>query len=196
MTSICLLDSLKEDSNSINEILKDQLSKLSQNQLNWKSSIQNWSVLECLEHIILSGQYYIDQINSILSSNIPNPDTIDLEFKPGIIGNYSTRAMKPGPSGEITNRMKTFKRMEPGKSNLDHNRILINFEKYQTDLLTIIEKSRYYNLNKIKIKSSIGNLIRFKLGDALGFVVAHNQRHMQQAINVIHSTDFPADISE
>ena len=195
MTSKSLLDSLKEDSNSINEILKDQLSKLSKNQLNWKSSIQNWSVLECLEHIILSGQYYIDQINNKLSSNIPNPDTIDLEFKPGIIGNYSTRAMKPGPSGEITNKMKTFKRMEPGKSNLDHNRILSDFEKYQTDLLTIIEKSRNYNLNKIKIRSSIGNLIRFKLGDALRFVIAHNQRHIQQSLNVIKSNCFPANNS-
>ena len=195
MTSISLLDSLKDNSNSINEILKDQLSKLSKNQLNWKSSIEKWSVLECLEHIILSGQYYIDQINNKLSVNLPNTDPVEIKFKPGIIGNYSVKAMKPGPSGEITNKMKTFKRMEPGKSNLDHNRILSDFEKYQTDLLSIIEKSRYYNVNKIKIKSSIGNLIRFKLGDALRFVIAHNQRHIQQSLNIIKSNDFPANNS-
>jgi hypothetical protein len=193
MTSLSLLDSLIKDSNSINKILYDQILTCSENQLNWKPSIDKWSVLECLEHIILSGQYYIDQINKKLSSKIPGPDPLDLNFKPGIIGNYSVKGMKPGPSGEITNKMKTFKRMEPGKSNLDQEGVLADFARYQADLLDIIEKSRYYNLNRIRIRSSIGNLIRFKLGDALRFVFAHNQRHIQQAINVMKSGGFPAD---
>jgi hypothetical protein len=193
MTSLFLVDSLIEDNNSINNILKEQILTCSENQLNWKPSIDKWSVLECLEHIILSGQYYIDQINKKLSSKIPGADPLDLDFKPGIIGNYSVKGMKPGPSGEITNKMKTFKRMEPGKSNLDQEGVLADFARYQADLITVIEKSKYYNLNKVKIRSSIGNLIRFKLGDALRFVVAHNQRHIQQAINVMKSDGFPED---
>ncbi len=193
MTSLFLVESLVEDTNSINNILKEQILTCSENQLNWKPSIDKWSVLECLEHIILSGQYYINQINKKLSSKIPGADPLDLDFKPGIIGNYSVKGMKPGPSGEITNKMKTFKRMEPGKSNLDQEGVLADFARYQADLITVIEKSKYYNLNKVKIRSSIGNLIRFKLGDALRFVVAHNQRHIQQAINVMKSDGFPED---
>jgi hypothetical protein len=193
MTSVFLVESLVEDTNSINNILKEQILTCSENQLNWKPSIDKWSVLECLKHIILSGQYYIDQINKKLSSKIPGADPLDLDFKPGIIGNYSVKGMKPGPSGEITNKMKTFKRMEPGKSNLDQEGVLADFARYQADLITVIEKSKYYNLNKVKIRSSIGNLIRFKLGDALRFVVAHNQRHIQQVINVMKSDGFPED---
>ncbi len=193
MKSLSLLDSLIDDSNLINKFLTDQVYTLSENQLNWKPSPEKWSVLECLEHIILSGQYYIDQINTKLSGKIPGSDLLDMNFKPGLIGNYSVKAMKPGPSGEIGSKMKTFKRMEPGKSNLDQKQILSDFEKYQADLLSIIEKSRYFDLNKIKIRSSIGNLIRFKLGDALRFVVAHNQRHIQQSLNVMKSDGFPAD---
>lgn len=191
MTSLSLLDSLIEDSNSINTILKDQILTRSENQLNWKPSIDKWSVLECLEHIILSGQYYIDQANRKLSRKSPSSIPLVIDFKPGFIGNYSVKAMKPGPTGKISNKMKTFKRMEPGKSDLDQKRILADFTRYQADLLTVIERSKYYNINKVKIRSSIGNLIRFKLGDALRFVVAHNQRHIQQAVNLMHSTDFP-----
>jgi hypothetical protein len=152
--------------------------------------------LECLEHIILSGQYYIDQINKKFSSEIPNSDPLEIQFKPGFIGNYSVKAMKPSPSGEITNKMKTFKRMEPGKSDLEQGRILADFIRYQADLMAVIAKSKYYNLNTVKIRSSIGNLIRFKLGDALRFVVAHNQRHIQQSLNVMKSGGFSADNSE
>jgi hypothetical protein len=191
MTFLSLIESLTEDTNSINKILKEQIHPRSENQLNWKASAEKWSVLECLEHIMLSGQYYIDEINNSFSSKSPGLDPLDLDFKPGIIGNYSVKAMKPAPSGEINNKMKTFKRMEPGKSNMDHEKILADFSRYQADLLSILEKSKYFNLNKIKIRSSIGNMIRFKLGDALRFVIAHNQRHVQQAINVMKSDGFP-----
>ncbi len=192
MISVSLPNSLIEDSMSINKILDDQILILSENQLNWKPSIEKWSILECLEHIILSGQYYIDQVNNKLSGISPDPDPVEIEFKPGIIGNYSVKAMKPDPSGKITNKMKTFKRMEPGRSDLDHKRILADFTRYQAELMDVIEKSKNYNINKVKIRSSIGNLIRFRLGDALRFVVAHNQRHIQQSVNVLQSADFPA----
>jgi len=195
MKFLSLLDSLTKDSVLINKTLNEQIHMLSENQLNWKPSAEKWSVLECLEHIMLSGQYYIDEINNRLTGETPESNPLNLDFKPGIIGNYSVKSMKPGPSGEITGKMKTFKRMEPGKSNLDQEGVLADFARYQADLNAVIEKSKYYNLNKVKIRSSIGNLIRFKLGDALRFVVAHNQRHIQQSLNVMKSAGFPADNS-
>jgi hypothetical protein len=51
MTSLFLVESLVEDTNSINNILKEQILTCSENQLNWKPSIDKWSVLECLEDI-------------------------------------------------------------------------------------------------------------------------------------------------
>ena len=67
----------------------------------------------------------------------------------------------------------------------------MDFRKYQDDLILLIEKARYYNLNTLKINSSIGRIIRFKLGDAFRFVIAHNQRHIQQTINVLQMDGFP-----
>jgi hypothetical protein len=87
--------------------------------------------------------------------------------------------------------MKTMKRMEPAKSNIDIRELFSEFENYQKNILILIEKSRYYNINEIKITSSIGRIIRFKLGNALRFVIAHNQRHIQQAMNVFQHENFP-----
>ncbi len=191
MRSSELLDALKKDSLSINDIFQSQFLSLSIDQLNWKPDIHSWSISECLEHIVLSGQFYINEITNGFLSHKPENEPININFKPGLIGNYSAKSMKPGNSGEIKNKMKTFKRMEPGKSGIDAKKLFTDFGKYQDDLILLIEKARYYNLNTIKINSSIGRIIRFKLGDAFRFVIAHNQRHIQQAIHVLQSDGFP-----
>lgn len=186
-----LLDTLKKDCLSISDIFQNQFLNLSIDQLNWKPDSNSWSISECLEHIMLSGQFYIDEINKSFLSHKPENLPLNANFKPGLIGNYSAKSMKPRDSGEIKNKMKTFSRMEPGKSGIDTKKLFMDFRKYQDDILLLIEKARYYNLNTLKINSSIGRIIRFKLGDAFRFIIAHNQRHIQQAINVLQMDEFP-----
>jgi hypothetical protein len=38
---------------------------------------------------------------------------------------------------------------------------------------------------------ALSKLIRFRLGDVLLFVAYHNERHMQQAINIMKLPKFP-----
>jgi hypothetical protein len=140
---------------------------------------------------MLSGQFYVDEIEKQFSETNPESVQVDANFKPGLWGNYATNSMKPSSSGKIRNKMKTMKRMEPGRSNIDVEQLLTRFIKYQDDIRVLIDKSRFYDLNKIKIKSSIGRIIQFNLGNAFRFVIAHNQRHIQQALNVLHNEQFP-----
>jgi hypothetical protein len=65
------------------------------------------------------------------------------------------------------------------------------FEKGQQELLQIIESSKQINIRKAKIPISISKIIRLRLGDALLFVVYHNERHMQQASNILEHPKFP-----
>lgn len=191
MRSSELLDDLLKDNLSINDIFQNQFFYLSTDQLNWKPGMESWSISECLEHIMLSGQFYLNEITNCYLNHKPESEPLDIIFRPGIIGNYSTNSVKPKDSGVIKNKMRTFSRMEPGKSGIEPKELFLDFRKYQDDLAILIEKARYYNLNTLKINSSIGKIIRFKLGDAFRFVIAHNQRHIQQAINVLHTDGFP-----
>jgi len=111
MRSSELLDALKKDSLSINDIFQSQFLNLSIDQLNWRPSIHSWSISECLEHIVLSGQFYINEITNSFLSHKPENEPLNINFKPGLIGNYSAKSMKPKDSGEIKNKMKTFSRM-------------------------------------------------------------------------------------
>jgi hypothetical protein len=61
----------------------------------------------------------------------------------------------------------------------------------QQELLEVIDKAATVNIRKVKVPISISKLIRLRLGDALLFVAYHNERHLQQAINLTKLAQFP-----
>ena len=190
MKSLQLIASLTNSVSDINNTIKTEFIVLTNDQLCWKPSSISWSIVECLEHIVLSGDYYLKEISKKFNEIKPFNTPIDIQFEPGLIGNFSSNSMVP-KDGHIKVKIKTLKRMRPGKSQLEPIQIIENFNNYSEETHSLLKKSQYYNLSKIKITSSLGFLIRFKLGDTFRFVIAHNQRHIQQALNVKKHADFP-----
>jgi hypothetical protein len=162
--------------NNICEV--EKFKTLNKGQLNAKPNETSWSILECLEHLNLYGDFYIPEINKRMNnSNIPSVEN----FKTGVLGNYFAKMLAPK---EKLNKMKTFDSMNPLDSNLDES-IINRFLNQQQDLLEIIEIAKTKNLNKIKTSISISNLIKLKLGDTLRVVIYHNKRHMFQAKKLV-----------
>ncbi len=73
---------------------------------------------------------------------------------------------------------------------------VITFLESQKELLDIIKKAAHVSLRKVRIPISISKLIRLRLGDALMFVIYHNERHVQQVLNIISQKNFPKNSSE
>ena len=151
----------------------EKLKSYDLNTLTWKENEISWSVLECLEHLNLYGDFYLPQ----MESKIKNSSTkTDIEFKSGILGSYFAKSMLPK---EKLNKMKTFKDKNPLNSNLD--KIVIDkFINQQIKLLDLLNHSRNVILNKLKIQTSISNLIKLKLGDTFQFFINHIIRHLNQ----------------
>ena len=61
--------------------------------LNWKETKDIWSILECLEHLNLYGDFYIPEISEKIE-NSPYP-RVNNEFKSGLLGNYFASSMIP-----------------------------------------------------------------------------------------------------
>ncbi|MBT2623227.1 DinB family protein [Chryseobacterium sp. ISL-6] len=147
-------------------------------ELNHKTSENSWSVLECIEHLNLYGDFYIPEITHRISSS---HSTTKTTFSPGILGNYFAKSMLPK---EKLNTMKTFKTMNPIRAKLDKG-VLKKFIWQEQQLLVLLEKSRNINLEKTKTSISISKLIKLKLGDTLRFVIYHNVRHIEQTKKVL-----------
>jgi hypothetical protein len=183
MNSKELIDNLISDTKTIIETVEHKFKRLSQIDLNFKTN--GWSINECIEHLNTADDHYIELFELRLASAIViEPSN---EFKFGLFGNYFTKSMKPKPDGTIPSKIKTLSKFEP-KS--DRIAICIEvFLKDQYKMLEILEKCRTVDLNKLKVHSAIGKIINFKMGDALRVVVAHNQRHILQAENVMRAME-------
>ncbi|MCR4029301.1 MULTISPECIES: DinB family protein [Flavobacterium] len=143
------------------------------NALTWRRNESSWSILECLEHLNLYGDYYLPEIESEIKKSVTKTD---FEFKSGILGNYFANSMLP--KGKL-NKMKTFKDKNPLNTKLDKS-VIDRFLNQQIKLLDLLNQSRNVSLNKVKIKISISKFIRLKLGDTFHFFVNHNIRHFNQ----------------
>lgn len=146
--------------------------------LNWRNNPTRWSVLECIEHLNMYGDYYLPVIEREI---VRNSSPAKAEYKPGLLGNYFANMMLPG---ERSRKIKTLKDKDPIGSTLDKktlNRFLVQQEK----TLELLEKGKTVNLNRIKIPISIATWIKLNLGDTFRVIIYHNQRHIEQARNVL-----------
>jgi hypothetical protein len=149
------------------------LKAMNNDQLNWKEDKESWSVLECLEHLNLYGDYYLPEIRKAIENS--NSNNVEY-FESGFLGNYFANSMLPK---EKLNKMKTFKDKNPLNSKLDRKTI-DRFIDQQQNLIELLNRSRNVNLNKVKVAISISKWIKLKLGDTFRFVINHNIRHIKQ----------------
>ena len=142
--------------------------------LNHKASPEKWSVLECIEHLNLYGDFYIPEIKNYIGKSKTQSDEI---FKSGLLGNYFVKSMTPKAK---LNKMKTSADKNPGGSNLD-KQVLRRFIAQQKDMLALMEQSKNISLAKTKTAISISKYLKLRLGDTFRFITAHNDRHLLQA---------------
>lgn len=152
----------------------EQYNQITLEELNYKVNSERWSILECIEHLNLYGDFYLPEIENKIVESKTKPTT---DFKSGLLGNYFAKSMLPK---EKLNKMKTFKDKNPEGSDLNKSS-LERFIVQQKQMLDLLDKARGVNLNKIKTSISIANWIKLKLGDTFRVVIYHNQRHIVQA---------------
>jgi hypothetical protein len=162
---------LEQTRQIINQV--EKLKTFDLHTLTWKENETSWSILECLEHLNLYGDFYLPEIESKIKNSTTK---VDLEFKSGMLGSYFAKSMLPK---EKLNKMKTFKDKNPLNANLDIS-VIDKFINQQIKLLDLLNQSRNVSLNKVKIQTSISSLIKLKLGDAFQFLINHIIRHLNQ----------------
>lgn len=181
-----------------------KLQTLSNDELNFRTQSESWTVLECIEHLNRYSDFYLQEIEKGIDAKMDKSKSNSIEnyiFKSGFLGNYSANSMLPIQKGIVTisenkspsknhslkigNKMKTFKDKNPIHSGVD-KRVLDTFIDDQNEFIRLLEKSQYVNLNKVKISLTLP-ILKFNLGDTFRFVINHQIRHFVQ-IETILST--------
>lgn len=150
-------------------------------KLNFKSSPESWSVLQCIEHLNLYGDFYLPEVEKrILKAKTISHDP---DFKSGWFGERTVSGMLP-KENRIANKMNTFKSKNPDASTLTVA-VIDRFLRQQKRWLELLDQAQKVHMSKVKTNITLP-LIKFKLGTTLRFVVNHHIRHFWQAQNVLN----------
>ncbi len=148
-------------------------------QLRWKPAPNQWSIIECLQHLNLAEQFYIRQIqHHVERIGLVQTEPTDQVLESDRAG----RAFR-----WIVDPQTTMKFPAPGiirprqATDLDVASVLTQFETLQTLLLELLDKAVYLDWNRQKIPSLFGAWLKLRLGDAVLMLVAHTERHLNQA---------------
>lgn len=140
-----------------------------------------WSVAQCLDHLNGYGDFYLPEIKKGLAKVLSSKE----DFKSSWLGGYFTKMMEPETGKK---KMKAFKNHIPHRE-LNSYAVVAEFIQQQEELLNLLSQARKSDLNRIKIPISISKWVKLKLGDVFQFLIAHNERHLQQANRVLKKNE-------
>jgi len=162
-------------------IVKD----LSIAQLNWKASPDAWSVGQCLEHLCLSNEVYVEPMVEALNGGRPRPVA---EITPGWFGRWFIRNYIDPTTQK--KRARAPRSAVPVADQLDLS-ILDRFIASNAKIRNVITRAQMHDVNRVRFKNPFVPLIRFTVGTGLQIVARHNHRHLLQAERVRQWPDFP-----
>jgi hypothetical protein len=175
MLSTDFLRQLTQQVQTLCATVEADLSPRSCQQLNAKASPASWSALECLEHLNRYSRFY----NPELARALQGLGTPAAPHEVGFtwLGRKSYDMVRP----DNGKKHQAIKHMNPAGSQLGAG-VLQEFLQHQRDLLRLLTAAEGLDLNRKTVRVEFFKLLRLRTGEALQFVVAHEQRHLQQAL--------------
>lgn len=174
--------------NKIDEISKafrKEFGGLSAAQINWKPDTQIWSIAQNIQHLIVLNETYYPVIKQVRDKTYKLPFIAKLGFMVQFIGNTILKAVHP----DRRKKMKTFSIWEPLPTQADTS-ILEQFEKHQEELKKFIIQSMDLVEAGTIISSPANRSIVYKLETAFDIIVTHEQRHFEQAKDLLTRKNF------
>lgn len=182
MQKIATAHDLQARLTTLLDTVEREFAHLSDEQLRWKPAPGRWSVVECLQHLNLAERYYIRNIQhkvdklGLVQTN-PTDQTIESDW----IGKLFSYAVDPQANVKIP---------APGlvrprhADDLHPASVLAQFLELQTLLRDLLGKAVYLDWNRDRLATLFGNWLTIRVGDALRMLVAHTERHLNQAMRV------------
>jgi hypothetical protein len=166
--------------------VEKKFAMLSLEQLNFKPSPEKWSIAQCLDHLIVSNSTYYPPLNAVISGEHKNSFYQNIGFISRFFGNYLIKETGP----VVAKSMKSPPAFVPSQSDLPIT-IVADFEKHQQTFTALILQLQNVDLHKTVIASPALAIITYNLSDLLTILAGHEQRHLNQAKNVLSHPSFP-----
>ena len=168
---------------------------LSERQLAWRPEPERWSVEECLEHLVGTGDAYLRVLDRVIREGRREERTGQGPFRHGPWNRWLVRLMEPPPrlgipAPRVVNPLKDDSARPPGE-DMSGTPALARFVGLQDRLTERLDRADGLDLAGIHLSSPFISLVRMDLGTAFALVAAHQRRHLWQAEQVAQEEGFP-----
>lgn len=148
--------------------------------LKWRPSAENWTVLECLEHLNLYGDYYIPEIEKVIKKS--RSQSTPKKFKQTWWGDFFVNALAP-KSKQGIKPLSAMEKLNPKGIKLGSETVE-RFIEQHSQLINLYERARSVDIQH-KCTGTTIPLVRLRLIDTLRGQAYHSQRHVDQALEVL-----------
>jgi hypothetical protein len=163
----------------------EELKQLDEKTLTKQPADGGWSATECMVHMNLAMEIYLDQFESMKGRLKP----ANGPYKPTFLARKLIQSQPPDKKGMIRFKIKTMKRLDPHHSDLPADRSALDrLEDNLSRLRQFTEMMQGKDPKSFKVKTVLGPMLKLYAGDAVRFISAHNERHFRQIQNILKKT--------
>ncbi len=159
---------------------------LSHKQINWKFHPDNWSVGQCLDHIVKTNQLYFPIFDKLANDDMKKTFWERIPFWSDYIGDMIVRSTQPIPKKKVS----TFPVFEPSSSQIEQ-KVVQQLMKNNEELSQKMMETDLLDHRKVVVTSPLAKYITYRLHHACTLLVNHEERHMNQARKVMKADWFP-----
>ena len=166
--------------------IKKEFQLLSEQQLNWKPSPGEWSILQCIDHLSVSENLYCKRLEDIVRGAYRPRFFERFPLFTAFLGSYVVNAMKkPNLRMPAPLVFKPSEKKNLSKSILEQYLLLLSREH------SLFEQVIQKNLLHMRITSPALSVMTFTLKEVLEVNLLHQARHIEQALRVKNNPYFP-----
>jgi len=180
------LPKLIDEINAVADDAHKSFGHLDAQQLNWKPSVSQWSVAQCLDHLIVINSGYFPIIEKIVRDGYKPSLQQRLPLLPRFFALLVLKAVSP--EGKI--KYKASAHVQPSNSAIASD-VVARFKAHQQEVVRHMKMTEKLDLEKIIITSPVASVAAYSMLDAYKIVVKHERRHLQQAKRVVEAAGSP-----
>lgn len=164
---------------------RERFGGLSEAQLAWRPEPGRWSIAECLDHLHVTGEEVLAQVEAAVARGWERGTTGSPPFRYGWLGPWFVRANAPSGRKVPTPRIFRPREGRPPVGALD------DFLALQEELAAALERAAGLDLARVRARSPVTPLLRIGIGSWFEVIAVHQARHLAQARAVLEHPAFP-----
>lgn len=155
-------------------------------QLNWRPSDAQWSVAQCLEHLLKTNRMMRAAADAAFAPGRTPTLWERMPIVPGLFGRLLVTSQAPGG----TRKFKTTPQATPSASAIDGD-VVRRFADHHRELAAWVAGADERRAAATVMTSPFAGAVIYTVLDGWRLMVSHDHRHLEQARRVMALPPFP-----